>query len=121
MYIAIDFDGTIVEHAYPAIGADIGAFPWMKKMQEAGAKLILLTMRSDKTLQEAIDHCKDNCIEFFAHNDNPTQTEWTNSRKVYANLYIDDAAFGCPLKLDSTGLRNRVDWDVVGPCLLGSL
>ena len=48
MFIAIDFDGTIVDHRFPEIGKPVpGAFEWMKKFKEAGAKLILWTMRSD--------------------------------------------------------------------------
>jgi hypothetical protein len=119
MYIAIDFDGTIVTHEYPAIGKDIGAIQWMKDFQEAGAKLILYTMRSGDTLQEAIEYCKAQGVEFFAHNDNPDQNTWTESRKVYANLYIDDAALGVPLKMGE--FRPYVDWEVVGPVVLESL
>jgi len=121
MYLAIDFDGTIVKHTYPAIGEDIGAIKWLKQFKEAGAELILLTMRSGEYLEHAIDYCKDQGVEFYAHNDNPSQTVWTASRKVYANLYIDDAAFGCPLKQDNPAERHYVDWDIVGPSILNAL
>jgi len=48
MYICIDFDGTIVEHRFPDVGSPVpGALEWMIEFQEAGAKLILFTMRSD--------------------------------------------------------------------------
>jgi len=48
MYICIDFDGTIVDHRFPEIGPPVpGAVEWMLRFQEAGAKLILFTMRSD--------------------------------------------------------------------------
>lgn len=118
-YIAVDFDGTIVTHEYPNIGRDIGAFEWLKKFQEYdGVKLILYTMRSGKELQEAVEFCRENDVEFWAVNDNPDQYTWTNSRKVYAHKYIDDAAIGCFLTRDISGLYRKrpfVRWDAVGP------
>ena len=114
MYIAIDFDGTCVTHDYPRIGKDIGAVTVLKRLVEAGHKLILNTMRSGKELQDAIDWFNENGIELYGANENPTQKRWTQSPKVYAHLYIDDAALGCPLKLDSN-LSDRpfVDWKAV--------
>ena len=114
MYIAIDFDGTCVTHDYPRIGKDIHAIPVLKKLVVNGHKLILNTMRSGKELQDAIDWFKENGIELYGANENPSQKSWTNSPKVYAHMYIDDAALGCPLKMD-LNLSNRpfVDWDGV--------
>jgi hypothetical protein len=109
--ICIDFDGTCVEHKYPKIGKDIGAIPWLLKFQEAGAKLILYTMRDKEHLEEAVKWFKDNKIELYGVNRNPTQF-WTTSNKCYGNLYIDDAAFGCPLK------DGYVDWKKIGPEVL---
>ena len=118
MYIAIDFDGTCVTHDYPRIGKDINAIDVLKKLVVNGHKLILNTMRSGKELDEAVNWFKENNIELFGINGNPTQKRWTDSPKVYAHMYIDDAALGCPLKLDLS-LSNRpfVDWEVVS-CLL---
>lgn len=102
MIIAIDFDGTIAKHEFPRIGEEVPfAFYWMKKFQEAGAHLILWTMRSDgpddrKVLTAAVEYCRVRGIEFIAINENPTQHEWTTSPKCYAHLYVDDAAYGCP-------------------------
>ena len=118
MYIAIDFDGTCVTHDYPTIGKDINAVNVLKKLVANGHKLILNTMRSGKELKEAINWFKKNDIELYGANENPTQKKWTNSPKVYANLYIDDAALGCPLKMDlSISDRPFVDWEAVS-CLL---
>ena len=118
MYIAVDFDGTCVTHDYPRIGKEIGATKVLKRLVEAGHKLILNTMRSGKELKEAINWFKENDIELYGANANPTQKKWTNSPKVYANLYIDDAALGCPLKMDlSISDRPFVDWEAVS-CLL---
>jgi hypothetical protein len=122
MYICVDFDGTIVTHEYPKIGKDIGAFPWLKKFQEAGAQLILWTMRSGMQLHEAVEFCRDNGIEFFGVNENPTQKGWTQSPKAYGQIYIDDAAIGCPLIYEwPPEVRPFVDWDTVGPEVMSKL
>lgn len=124
MIIAIDFDGTIADHIYPDCGEPVpGAIEWIKKFIEAGAKIILWTMRSDHihgpTLTDAIQFCNDNGIELFGVNNNPFQSDWTTSPKAYANLYIDDLAFGCPLKENPRyGGQPYVDWDIVGPATL---
>ena len=118
MYIAIDFDGTCVTHDYPRIGKDINAVNVLKKLVDNGHKLILNTMRSGKELKEAINWFKKNDIELYGANENPTQKKWTNSPKVYAHLYIDDAALGCPLKMDlSISDRPFVDWEAVSRLL----
>lgn len=114
MIIGIDFDGTCVTHDYPRIGKDIGAIEVLKRLVEAGHKLILNTMRSGKELQDAIDWFNENGIELYGVNENPTQKRWTQSSKVYAHLYIDDAALGCPLRMNSDlSERPFVDWEVV--------
>lgn len=114
MYIAIDFDGTCVTHDYPRIGKDIGAVTVLKRLVEAGHKLILNTMRSGKELQDAVNWFNENGIELYGANENPTQKRWTQSPKVYAHLYIDDAALGCPLRMNSDlSERPFVDWEVV--------
>ena len=117
--IAVDFDGTIALHEYPEIGAPVpGAIEWMKKFKEEGARVILFTMRSDRPereyLQEAVDFVESRGVGLDGVNTNPGQESWTDSPKAYAQVYIDDAAFGCPLKLNPGG-RPYVDWDLVGP------
>ena len=114
MYIAVDFDGTCVTHEYPEVGKDIGAAPVLRRLVDAGHKIILNTMRSGKHLEDAELWFKINNIKLFGSNINPTQKRWTNSPKVYANLYIDDAALGCPLLMDPN-FSNRpfVDWGAV--------
>ena len=112
MYIAIDFDGTCVTHEYPNVGKDIGAIPVLKNLIEKGHKLILNTMRSGKTLDEAVNWFVSNEIPLYGINHNPTQNRWTDSPKVYANLYIDDASLGTPLRIDNNG-RPYVDWEAV--------
>ena len=114
MYIAVDFDGTCVTHDYPRIGKEIGATRVLKRLVEAGHKLILNTVRSGKELQDAIHWFNKNEIELYGVNENPTQKRWTTSPKVYAHMYIDDAAFGCPLRnVPDFSDRPFVDWDSI--------
>lgn len=111
MIIAVDFDGTCVTHEYPFIGKDIGAVPILKRIVENGHDLILYTMRSGNELIEAEKWFKDNDIKLWASNENPTQKTWTKSNKVYAHLYIDDAALGVPLIYDKNiSKRGFVNW-----------
>ncbi|MCL2073920.1 MAG: hydrolase [Marinilabiliaceae bacterium] len=97
MTIAIDFDGTIVEHRFPAIGKEMFfAFDTMKALQKEGHNLILWTYRHSKFLDDAVDYCKKNGVEFYAVNANHPEEEFDNtfSRKILADIYIDDRNFG---------------------------
>ena len=114
MYIAIDFDGTVVKHKYPEIGEDIGAVPVLKALVAKGHKLILHTMRGHTlegrdTLQEVIDWFEKNGIELYGVNENKSQKRWTTSKKVFANLYIDDSALGAPVMYDNE-FNRFIDW-----------
>lgn len=111
MTIAVDFDGTCVTHNYPDVGIDIGAEPVLKELVNAGHDLIINTMRSGKELHDAIQWFYSRGIRLRGANENPSQKSWTTSPKVYANLYIDDAALGCPLVVPvENGVRPYVDW-----------
>ncbi|MFA7449007.1 MAG: hydrolase [Weeksellaceae bacterium] len=96
--IAVDFDGTIVEDAYPRIGKPmLFAFESLKQMQSQGHRLILWTYRAGKTLDEAVDFCKENGVEFYAVNssfEGEKFDEVTQSRKINADLFIDDRNLG---------------------------
>ena len=96
--IAVDFDGTIVEHAYPAIGKEkLFAFSTLKELEKRGAKLILWTFRTGKELEEAVEFCRQHGIEFYAVNKNyPEEVfdESTVSRKIDVDIYIDDKNLG---------------------------
>ena len=97
MIIAVDFDGTIVEHKYPAIGPQRPfAFDTLKALQKKGHRLILWTHRSKKSLIEAVKYCNDNGLEFYAVNKNYPEEKWDtqDSRKILADLYIDDRNLG---------------------------
>jgi len=118
MILAIDFDGTCVKHEYPRVGGDIGAAPVLKRLVAQGHQLILWTMRCDSGvtrglfesgLTDAINWFKDNDIPLYGIQRNPTQDTWTQSPKCYAQLYIDDAALGCPLVYPENE-KPYVDW-----------
>ena len=97
MIIAVDFDGTIVEHRYPAIGKEkLFAFETLKALQKQGHQLILWTFRSGKELDEAVEYCRKNGIEFYAVNKSYPEEEFTPglSRKINADLFIDDRNLG---------------------------
>lgn len=118
LIVGIDFDGTLVEHEYPKIGPELPhAFNYLHKLRLAGAKLILWTMRSENTLQEAVEFCRRKGIEFWGVNSNPEQHVWTKSNKAYCHVYIDDAALGCPL-IQEEDKRPYVDWQKVGPIVM---
>jgi hypothetical protein len=112
MVIAVDFDGTCVTHEYPLVGRDIGAADVLRRLVAIGHKLILWTMRDGKELQDAVEWFGLNRVELWGVGVNPEQHEWTGSRKAYAKLYIDDAAFGCPLIANGKD-RPYVDWSAV--------
>lgn len=98
MIIAVDFDGTIVEHRYPAIGRErLFAFDTLKALQKDHHQLILWTYRSGKELEEAVEFCRKNGVEFYAVNKNYPEEEFdekTMSRKIQADVYIDDRNVG---------------------------
>lgn len=108
--IAVDFDGTCVTHDYPYIGSDIGAVPVLRELADAGYRLVLNTMRSGKLEKEAVAWFKSNNIPLYGVNINPDQRSWTASPKVYADIYIDDAALGVPLTTSPSSVRPFVDW-----------
>ena len=96
--IAIDFDGTIVEHKYPEIGKEIlFAFETIKALQKQKHQLILWTYRSGKELDEAVDYCRKNGVEFYAVNASYPEEEFDEdfaSRKIDADIFIDDRNIG---------------------------
>ena len=118
MVIAVDFDGTCVTHDYPYIGSDIGAVPVLRELVDAGYNLVLNTMRSGRLEKDAVRWFKENNIPLYGVNCNPDQKSWTSSPKVFADLYIDDAALGIPLKTSQTSTRPFVDWVEVRKLLI---
>ena len=98
MTIAVDFDGTIVEHRYPEIGAPIPfAIETLRQLVLDGHKLILWTVREGALLDEAVQYLIDNDIDLYAVNSNYPNSSWSDkgvSRKITADVYIDDRNLG---------------------------
>lgn len=115
LILAVDFDGTCVEHEYPQVGPDVPLAETTLKMlsEECGCKIILWTMRHDKGLEDAVKWFEDRGITLYGINENPHQSSWTGSPKAYAHMYIDDAAYGCPLCESTSGGRPYVDWQAI--------
>jgi len=100
MVIAVDFDGTIVEHKYPAIGKEKPfAIETLCDLVAEGHKLILWTARDGKLLEDAVQFCRQRGLEFYALNSNYPEgymfaDKSDKSCKVIADLYIDDKNLG---------------------------
>ncbi len=98
--IAVDFDGTIVEHKYPAIGREKPfAIDTLKQLSLEGYKLILWTARDGNLLEEAVEFCRKRGLTFYAVNSNHPpgylfQGRSDKSQKVIADIYIDDHNLG---------------------------
>lgn len=98
--VAVDFDGTLVSNEYPKIGnKNHRTFDDIKLFKLMGYKIILWTCRANdsqgNTLDEAVAYCKSQGLEFDAVNQNiPEVIEMfgSDTRKVYADIYIDDKA-----------------------------
>lgn len=118
LYIAFDFDGTYVEHAYPKVGKSTEAAIWLRLFAEYGAKLILWTFRHGRELEEAVKVVNKDKVPLFGINKNPDND--SGSPKAYATLVIDDISFGVPLRSTHRG-RPVVDWSKVGPAVAARL
>ena len=99
MTIAVDFDGTIVEHRYPVIGEEIPfAIETLKMLIRDRHKLILWSVREGELLDQAVAWCRERGVEFYAVNrDYPEEEPEKNnhfSRKLKADLFIDDRNIG---------------------------
>ena len=99
MVIAVDFDGTIVEHRYPAIGPELPfAIDTLRQLAAEGHRLILWTVREGQYLDDAVEFCRSRGLEFYAVNrDYPEEEQERNNhftRKLKADLWIDDRNLG---------------------------
>lgn len=83
MIIAVDFDNTLTNKSiYPITGKlNSAAIMYLNGLKASGHKLILFTARTGKYLDEAVNLCKANGLEFDGI-----------EPKVKADIYIDDRA-----------------------------
>lgn len=100
MTIAVDFDGTIVEHKYPQIGREVPfAIATLKQLQQERHRLILWSVREGELLEEAVEYCRRRGVEFYAVNSNYPEERVSDGRscscrKLNADLFIDDCNVG---------------------------
>lgn len=96
MLIAVDFDGTIVQHRYPKIGAPIPfAIETLLRLQKEKHQLVLWTVREGKLLDEAVNYCRERGLVFYAVNKTHPEEDPTKvPRKLMVDLFIDDLNLG---------------------------
>lgn len=97
MLIAVDFDGTIVEHRYPAIGRELPfATDTLRRLTADGHRLILWTVREGQLLDEALEWCKERGVTFYAVNRDYPEQEFSEgvARKIKVDVVIDDRNLG---------------------------
>ena len=120
MRIAVDFDGTIVENQYPAIGLEKPhAVKTLKRLAAEGDDIILWTARSGQLLQDAVEWCEGQGLKFYAINSNyhscvEHQNGFKGSRKIHADIFIDDRIIGGfpgwpTVYAKITGIRRSID------------
>jgi hypothetical protein len=116
----VDFDGTIVENKAPEIGELLPhCFYYLSEFKARGAKIYLWTCRSGARFNEAVHFVEENIFLFDDYN---FQADF--SPKIYADVYIDDKALGCPLSVSSlSAVRGKpyVNWEIVGPAVLARM
>jgi len=112
LFILVDFDQTCIINNYPEVGPDIkGAVEVLMELSKKGHKLILWTCRGTdhKGLSMAKSWFRERGIPLYAIQDNPEQ--WTDSRKVFGDILIDDTALGTPLIYNpAISESGFVDW-----------
>ena len=93
LIFAFDFDGTICRHAFPRIGAPkYDTIDLIKKLKKDGHKIILWTCRDGRYLREAVDWSEKHGIVYDAVNENVEGINFKTSKKIFANIYVDDRA-----------------------------
>ena len=99
---AVDFDGTLCEDSWPDIGKpNCILIPALLELKANGDKLILWTCRTGDLLVKAVAWCKKQGLEFDAINENLPEMigqVGSESRKVFADIYIDDKSISPDLK-----------------------
>lgn len=110
--ISVDFDGTLCTNKWPDIGEpNRELIDYLKDQQKQGVKLILWTCRSEERLEKAVKWCTDQGLIFDAVNENLPEIIslfGSDTRKIYADQYIDDKA----MSFFPRGLRAKNGYNV---------
>lgn len=110
--IAVDFDGTIVQHRFPEVGDEIGrSTDLLKKWQAAGAKLTLWSCRCGYELQQAMEWCRRKGLMWDSVNSNTFAPLGYGMPKVVADLYIDDRSIEHRMNLEGYGDLTAKEWE----------
>lgn len=103
MIIAVDFDGVLVQSAFPKIGEPDHEMVDLVRLliQKSDVEVVLWTSRVDQPLEDAIAWCEQMGLTFDAINDNAPSNKRkygklypSGTRKVYADYYLDDHNMG---------------------------
>lgn len=116
--ISVDFDGTVVSHEYPKVGDEVPHAVRVLKKLAKDHDLIIYTMRSGIELMHAVAWFEERGIPYKSANYNEDQKAWTDSPKIYADIYIGDDAEGCPLISMTGKSRPVVDWAKIEDSLI---
>lgn len=119
LILAVDFDGTICKHAkFPELGDPVPhSIEWLHKFHDAGAKMFMWTCRSGDALELATQFASSHKLHFSGYNAYKYWEGFDVSDKLFANMYIDDAAACVPL-VRLADERPYLDWTVVGPAVM---
>lgn len=117
MIVAVDFDGILCENRFPDIGRPhYYMISVVRQMMDAGFEVVLWTSRADDRLVQAVDWCSDRGLHFSAVNENaPSNRDQyegehpNGTRKVYADLYVDDHNVEFVHAMKNTKWENVVD------------
>lgn len=96
MIIAIDFDGTIVEHKFPEIGKlRKDAKEVINQLYNEGHYIIIWTCRYEGFAVEQMElFLAANDIKYHCINQNHPELLFSPKPKIYADIYIDDRQVG---------------------------
>ena len=103
MIIAVDFDGVLVQSAFPKIGEPDHEMVDLVRLliQKPDVEVVLWTSRVDQPLEDAIAWCERAGLTFDAINDNAPSNKReydklypNGTRKIYADYYLDDHNMG---------------------------
>lgn len=112
IYLGVDFDGTLVEFAFPEIGREIPmAVQTLQECVSAGALLVLWTRRTGDALDAAVAWCEERGLALHGVNSRPDESG--AGPKPGCDVFIDDAALGCPVTIDEDTKARAVDWIAV--------
>lgn len=122
--IAVDFDGTLCENRYPKIGnAKPEVIHYIKARRLSGAKVVLWTCRVGDLLDDAVRWCQNQGLIFDAVNENLPEIIdkfGGDTRKIFANEYIDDRNLGNVDNLFDNRLRRKAGELLGANCKAGN-